>query len=112
MTQTNNSTTQPIHQASIGKRMLLGAAIALMLIIIFLLGVNNPKPEWGNLWMIKPLVIVPLAGALGGVFYYFVDHVLHGNGWKKVLVIIVSLVGYIVALWLGTVLGLNGTLWN
>ncbi|PEC35719.1 potassium transporter KefB, partial [Bacillus toyonensis] len=53
--------------------MLLGAGIALILILVFLLGVDNPKPEWGKLWMLKPLIVVPTAGAMGGVFYYFMD---------------------------------------
>ncbi len=110
MTQTNNLTTQPIHPVSLSKRMLLGAGIALILISIFLLPVKYPKPEWGKLWMIKPLIMVSLAGALGGVFYYFMDHLRYQGGWKKILAIILSLIGYIIALWLDTVLGLNGTI--
>lgn len=112
MTKGNNLTAQSIHPASIGKRMLLGAGIALILILVFLLGVDNPKPEWGKLWMLKPLIVVPTAGAMGGVFYYFMDHLRYQGGWKTALAIIISLIGYIFALWIGTVLGLNGTLWN
>ena len=112
MTQTNNLTTRPIHPVSLGKRMLLGAGIALILISIFLLPIKDPKPEWGTLWMIKPLIMVPLAGALGGVFYYFMDHLRYQGGWKKIFAILLGMIGYIIALWLGTVLGLNGTLWD
>lgn len=110
MTQSN--TTQPIHPASLGKRMLLGAGIALTVITVFLLGVDEPKPEWGKLWMIRPLIIVPLAGAMGGAFYYFMNHLRYLGGWKKALVILLSLIGYLIVLWLGIVLGLDGTLWN
>lgn len=112
MTQTNNLTTQPIHSSSLSKRMLLGVGIALILITIFLLGVGEPNPAWGKLWMIRPLIIVSLAGAMGGVFYYFMDHLRYQGGWRKTLAYILSLIGYIIALWLGTVLGLDGTLWN
>ena len=112
MTPTKNLTTQLIHSSSLGKLMLLGAGISLILITIFLLGVGEPNPAWGKLWMIKPLIIVPLAGAMGGVFYYFMDHLRYQGGWRKALAYILSLIGYIIALWLGTVLGLNGTLWN
>lgn len=112
MAQTNNLITQPINTALLVKRMLLGAGIALILIVIFLLPIRNPNPAWGKLWMVKPLIIVPLAGAAGGAFYYFMNYVLHLDGWKKILAIIFSLLGYIIALWLGTVLGLAGTLWN
>lgn len=112
MTQKNNLTAQPVHAAPLGKRMLLGAGIALFLITIFLLGTGEPNPQWGKLWMIRPLVIVPLAGAMGGVFYYYMNH-LHFHGrWKRTLVNLLSLIVYIIALWLGTVLGLDGTLWN
>src|SRR5687768_16970953 len=112
MTKTNNVTTQSPHSASLSKRMLQGAGIALTLISIFLLSVDEPNQNWPKLWMIKPLVIVPLAGALGGAFYYFMDHLLNQDGWRKALALIIGLLGYIFVLWLGTVLGLNGTLWD
>ena len=112
MTPQNRLTIQSIHPASLGKQMVQGAGIALILIALFLLGVKNPKPEWGNLWMIKPLLVVPFAGSMGGVFYYYMNHLCYRGGWRKAVAIILSLIGYIVILWLGTVLGLNGTLWN
>ena len=112
MTQRTHLTSQPTHPVSIGKRMLQGAAIALLLITIFLFGAGEPDPGWSKLWIITPLLIVPLAGAMGGVFYYIMDYLRHQGGWKKALAIIMSLIVYIVGLWLGTVLGLDGTLWN
>ena len=112
MTQENRLTATPIHTASLPKRMLQGAGIALVLISIFLYGAGHPNPEWPKFWMVKPLVIVPVAGALGGVFYYFMDHLRYQGGWIKVLAILMQLFGYIIALWLGTVLGLNGTMWD
>lgn len=112
MKEVNHLTTLPVHRASAGKRMLQGAAIALSVISLFLLGAGEPNPEWPKLWMVKPLVIVPVAGALGGVFYYFMDHLRYQGGWKGVLAFALSLAGYSVALWLGTVLGLHGTMWD
>lgn len=112
MTKPNNSTAQLIHPVSLGKRMLQGAGIGLILILFFVLSVGEPNPEWGKLWMIRPLIVVPLAGAMGAVFYYFMDHLRSQGGWKKVLAIIVSLIVFIIALWLGVVLGLDGTLWD
>ncbi len=108
----NNVNTASIHPAPLGKRMLQGAGIALVLISLFLYGVNNPDPAWPKFWMLKPLLIVPIAGALGGVFYYYMDHLFYQGGWIKLLAHVMRLVGYVIALWLGTVLGLNGTLWN
>jgi hypothetical protein len=112
MTQANNTTANPIHTAPVTKRMLIGAGIALVVISIFLTGVKHPNPQWGKFWMVKPLVVVPIAGAMGGVFYYFMDNLRYLGGWKTALAYVISIIGYIIALWLGSVLGLNGTLWN
>ncbi|WPP49157.1 potassium transporter KefB [Catalinimonas niigatensis] len=112
MTQQKNFTTRSIHPVLLGKRILIGAGVAFSLISIFLLGVGEPNPAWGKLWMVKPLIVVPLAGAIGGVFYHFIDHIIQQDGWRKILVIVFSLIGYLVIVWLGTVLGLDGTLWN
>ncbi|MFP4095719.1 MAG: potassium transporter KefB [Cyclobacteriaceae bacterium] len=111
MTQQDNSGSKPIHSASMIKRMLQGAVIAFIFIFLFLFGVEG-KPEWGDFWKIRPLVVVPVAGMLGGVFYFFMDHLRYQGGWKTVLSYVISLFGYLVVLWLGTVLGLDGTLWN
>ena len=110
MIQKNDLTT--IHSASAGKRMLQGAGIAFIAISLFLLSARSGNPFWPKYWMVKPLLIVPVAGALGGVFYYFMDYLRHQGGWLKVVAIFISLIGYLVALWLGSVLGLNGTYWN
>jgi hypothetical protein len=112
MTEKNNFITEPANKASMSKRMLLGASIALILIILFLLPVENPKPDWGKFWMIKPLVVVPLAGAFGGLFYHLLTPMRSKGGWKKLLANVFSFIVYIFVLWIGTVLGLNGTLWN
>jgi len=113
MTQSNNLTTEAVHTATIGKRALIGAAIAYLLITLFLLvpGVTT-DPSWPKFWVIKPLLIVPLAGAIGGIFYHFMDAFCNKEHWKKILGNVVSLIVYIIGLWLGTVLGLNGTLWD
>ena len=74
MNPSNSLQTNPVHSASIWQRMLQGAARALILIVIFLAGVDDPDPAWGKFWMVQPLIIVPCAGAMGGVIYYFLDH--------------------------------------
>lgn len=112
MTSKNALPTRSVHSASLMKRMLQGAGIALVLIILFLLSADEPDPSWPKLWFIKPMIIVPIAGATGGVLYYFMDHLRAKGAWQKILAIVLSLIGYIIALWLGTVLGLNGTMWN
>jgi hypothetical protein len=112
MTKTNQLTTKPVASLTPGKRMLLGAAIALVLISVFLIGVKNPDPAWGKFWMIRPLIIVPVAGAMGGLFYHIMGQYRAQSGWIKIAAWVLSVFGFIVVLWMGTVLGLDGTLWD
>jgi hypothetical protein len=112
MTQNNNLSGQPNQPVSLVKPILLGAGIALILISFFLFGAGEPNLEWGKLWIIKPLIMVPLAGAMGGAFYYFMAYLSFRGRLKKTVAIILSLIVYIIVLWLGTVLGLNGTMWD
>jgi hypothetical protein len=94
------------------QRMLIGAGIALILISLFLLGVDEPNPAWPKLWMIRPLVVVPLAGAFGGFLTYHIGRLLNQNIWAKIAAIVLSFIAYVFVLWIGSVLGLAGTLWN
>lgn len=112
MTQKNNVTEQPEKPFSVGKPMFLGAGVAFILISMFLFSVKHPNPEWGQFWMVKPMIIVPFAGAMGGLFYYFMRYLSSTQGFNKTLAILLSFVVYIIGLWLGSVLGLNGTLWD
>ena len=108
----NNNLTAPAHSAPLIKRMLQGAAIGLVLIGSFLIRVNHPHPDWGQYWMVRPLIITPMAGAAGAVFFYLTDGIRQQGGWKKISASVLSLLVFIIALWMGIVLGLNGTLWN
>jgi hypothetical protein len=112
MTNRNNSQIGPINYTSLGKPMLIGALIGLTLISLFLFSAGEPDPEWGNLWRIKPLIMVPFAGAVGGACHYFIVHFRHLVHLNKILAIILSVLVFIFGLWMGTVLGLNGTYWN
>ena len=93
-------------------RMLIGAGIALAIILTFVLGVDEPHPEWHRTWWIRPLVITPLAGAGGGLFFHFMSELGKTGTWKKIVVSLIGIIGYVIALWMGTVLGLAGTMWN
>lgn len=112
MTEKNTAATKQPGQGSYSKPLLTGAAIALVVIIVFLSGVDNPNPAWPKFWMAKPLIMVPLAGAMGGLFYYLLQPLRFKAGWQKAAAVILCLIVYVIGLWLGTVLGLDGTLWN
>jgi hypothetical protein len=76
-----------------------------------MLGVK-PSLEWGKYWMIRPLVLTPIAGAMGGLFYYFMRYLSATGFINRILAVIIGLLGVAVALWLGFILGLDGTLWD
>lgn len=111
MTQQNKLQNKWMDQISVVRPMLLGAGIALLVISFFIFGVDEPHPEWGKYWRIRPLIITPLAGAMGGAFYAFMDY-QSSRGFNRVFAILLSLMVYFIALWLGIVLGLDGTMWN
>src|SRR5688572_17541819 len=111
MTSRNNLTTESHQLISLTKPMLVGAGIALCVISFFVFG-GKPNPEWGKLWMIKPLILTPVAGALGGAFFYFMNYLSSHRALNKTVTYILSFIVFIIVLWLGIVLGLNGTMWN
>lgn len=94
------------------KPILIGAGIALSLVALFLAGADSADPSWHALWWVRPLVIVPLAGATGGFCYNVLHRWQQQRHWHRGLILLVSLFLFIVGLWLGFVLGFNGTYWN
>jgi len=111
ITQTNSTHARTTNSASLIKHMLIGAVIGLAVILNFVIGAHG-KPEWGSLWMIRPLIVCPLAGAGAGLFFYVLSGARAQGGWKKALAIAVGAVVYVVAIWMGIVLGLAGTMWD
>lgn len=109
MSQTDFFST-PIDRPALAKRMLGGVLVALVLILLFLVPIQNPDPEWGQFWIVRPLLVVSLAGAAGGACFYFITR--NQTGRKKMLAIGFSFLVYVIGLWMGTILGLAGTLWD
>jgi len=106
------TTMRPVNTASLIKHLLVGTAIALAVISFFVFGVDEPNPAWPALWRVRPLIITPLAGAAGGACFYFIDHLLNQNGRRKALAVILGILVFIIGLWMGIVLGLDGTMWD
>lgn len=105
------TTEKSTQMVALAKPMLIGAGIGLLLISFFVFGVDNPNPAWPKFWYIRPLIITPIAAAMGGAFFAFMEYQA-SRGFNKTLAVLVGLIGFLVALWLGTVLGLDGTMWN
>lgn len=111
MTSTEKTKTDYYLTRLMTVRAATGAGIALCLLTVFLWGIE-PDPLWPKYWMLRPYIIVPLAGATGGICFHILDRYFYGAGWKRVLANICGVIIYIIGLWLGSVLGLDGTLWN
>ncbi|MBD3581207.1 potassium transporter KefB [Flavobacterium selenitireducens] len=91
---------------------LAGAVVALGVISLFVFGADNPNPDWPANWKVKPLLLTPVAGAVGGAFFYFMTCVKAPSQALRILRSVVGILGFVVALWIGIVLGLNGTMWD
>ena len=104
----------PFFTASLFNKMVVGGSFALILINIYLLKAGEPDPAWGwnDFWMIRPLLIVPITGAMGGAFFHLMEPVKRQGGWKRGLALVVSILVYIIGFWMGFVLGLHGTYWD
>lgn len=103
---------QRIFTPALPKRILAGATIGFIFITLFVMGVDNPDPEWPKYWKIRPMLVVAIAGAIGGAFYDLMHLLRYQGGTKKVLGLILGVIGFLITLWLGSVYGLDGTLWD
>lgn len=111
MNKQNQMTMTNLNTGLLAKAMLIGGAFACVLISLLVFGTET-NPAWSEYWRIRPLLIVTAAGAAGGAVFYFMNYWFPLTGWKKLLLNLLCLVVAIVGLWIGTVLGLDGTLWN
>jgi hypothetical protein len=91
--------------------MLSGSLIGLLVISAFIFPASA-KPEWGKFWFVKPLVLTPLVTAIGSLSFYLAWSFWSGSKSKNAFLLLASTAAFLVALWLGIVLGLNGTLWD
>ena len=111
MTQSKTSFAESLNRNSLVKGIFIGAGIGLLVILFFITGADT-QPHWPDLWKIRPLIITPLAGAMGGAFFCFSNYLLRRKGLNSLAALLISMIGFVVALWLGIVLGLDGTLWD
>ena len=111
MTNKDTSVTPPSID-TLKKRAITGAAIGMGFTLLFILTADNADPSWSKYWFIKPLLLTPFVTALGGTCFFYLEQIFFYNGWKKSIAMAIGVVGFIISLWLGMVLGFNGTYWN
>ena len=94
------------------KTMLLGALIGFVVISFFVFGVDNPNSSWPPNWRIRPLIVTPLATAFGILSFYLSDIFGVKGDWPRIFLLLISIIFFLISLWLGIILGLAGTMWN
>ncbi|RZJ72966.1 potassium transporter KefB [Flavobacterium sp.] len=112
MSQIQNQKPFAINPRKFAFTALIGAAIALAVICVFVFNVTNPNPEWPQNWRVRPLCLTPMAGAAGGGFFYLMKNLRTQSDTTKILALCIGSIGFLFALWIGIVLGLDGTLWD
>lgn len=112
MERKNNLGSQSLNATLLRKRVLFGMGTALVLMILLLIQVEEPKPEWRKLWMVRPLIMVSFGGAICGIFYSFIEQQATRHNWNTVIVKIFSFLACMIILWMSFILGLDGTLWD
>jgi hypothetical protein len=108
MTHSNNPVSQP-SQASLIKPMILGTVVGLVAFFFFSRG--EAKPEWGPLWKVRPLIVLLLSGAFWGVcFNYLVRQKYFPL--SKIATVVLGVLGLLLGIWMGVVVGFDGTMWD
>lgn len=101
-----------VRPAAIAKTMVIGLIFGLAIISLFVFTVSSPKEEWGNNWRMQPLILTPMIVAFGSLAFLANRIFKPQTKTAKTLLLIASIIAFIFSIWIGIVIGLNGTLWN
>jgi hypothetical protein len=112
MTNQTQLTTKSFFTPALGKRMLIGAGIGLVIIGFFVISTGKGNAAWSNYWRVKPLLLTPFLGAIVGACFDVTEPLRRIEGWMGKIFFILSLLGYFIGLWMSVVLGAAGTMWN
>lgn len=107
----NNSTDflQGLPLKKLGLPALLGASAPFSLLLFIIL----TKEDMLELWMLVPLILIPMGGAVGGIFFYLMGFLWFPKGNQKLIAIIFSTILYFVAIWISAVTAFSFTgHWN
>ena len=112
MAQRIISSIKAIGMQQIIQRMLGGAAVGLLIVTLLVFSAGHPKPEWREWWMLRPMAITPIATAFGSLAFFSLNIFRPKERWKKMAVLLLSTLVFMITLWTGIILGLDGTLWD
>ncbi len=112
MIQTGFLNINPINAGAVIRHFIFGLIIGFIAISFFVFTVDHAPAEWGPRWMIRPLVVTPLVGGLAGLFLYAGKLLETPSKWMKIVAITGSVLAFLILLWIGIILGLDGTMWD
>ncbi|GAB3929881.1 potassium transporter KefB [Mucilaginibacter myungsuensis] len=112
MTTTEQLTNKPNFTGQLRNRILFGAGIGLVAISVFVIGAGAGDPQWGPYWRIKPLLLTPFLGAIVGLCYDVTEPLRKIEGWVGKMFYVLSVLGYLIGMWMSLILGLAGTMWD
>jgi hypothetical protein len=101
-----------IDKKSLLKRLGIGALFGFGFISLFVFGVDDVDPEWGKYWQVRPLIVTPLFGAIGSLAFYLRDIFPTKSVLAGTLILVASVIVFIMTIWVGIVVGLDGTMWD
>jgi len=110
--ENRQSMTSTFFSPALMKRMLTGAGIGLLLVSFFVITAGEGQPSWGAYWRLKPLLLTPLLASIVAACYHATGPLRDIAGWQGRLFTVLSIIGYVLGLWIALILGLNGSLWN
>lgn len=93
------------------KFILFPALLGFLLATLFIISVGGGSSDWSPLWMLQPLILVSAAGATAGSLHGWLAPKYFRGRYKFLHYAALGLL-YLVAYWMGMVLGLNGTYWH
>ena len=91
---------------------LIGIFIGLSITLLFVFGATGEQPQWGPHWWIRPIVIIPLAGWCSGFVFQLLYQKSKSSGKYQVIAVVLGVLLWLIGLWMGMVLGLDGTYWD
>ncbi|WP_130734599.1 hypothetical protein [Flavobacterium sp. J27] len=101
-----------ISISNVFKFAIAGAIVALIIILLLIFSVPNPNPTWGKVWFVRPLVVTPFITSIGGALFYLINTKKTAFKFINLMLFLFSVFILLFFLWIGTILGLDGTLWN
>ena len=100
------------YKRSFIKIVLLGFALGLFIASMLIHNVSFPKLSWGPNWYIKPMLVLSFVASIGSIPFYFANQYEASNHSKKILAYLGATLFLLFFIWIGIILGFDGTIWN